>query len=48
MSAPGIGGVDNEVEWNVGGVQSGVYLARIEATSGGKSETAIVKVAVVK
>lgn len=48
MSAPGIGGVDNEVEWNVGGVQSGVYLARIEASGGGKNETAIVKVAVVK
>jgi hypothetical protein len=48
MSAPGVGGVDNEVEWNVGAVQSGIYLARIEASSGAKSETAIVKVAVVK
>jgi hypothetical protein len=29
-------------------VQSGVYLARIEANGGGKTETAVVKVAVVK
>lgn len=48
MNAPGVGGVDNEVEWNVADVQSGVYLARIEANAGGKSEVAIVKVAVVK
>lgn len=48
MNGPGVGGVDNEVEWNVADVQSGVYLARIEASSGGKSEVAIVKVAVVK
>ena len=48
FAAPGIGGVDNEVEWNVSGVQSGVYLARIEANSGGNSAIAVVKVAVVK
>jgi hypothetical protein len=48
FNGPGIGGVDNEVEWDVSGVQSGVYLARIEASSGGKSDVAIVKVAVVK
>ncbi len=48
LNGTGIGGVDNEVEWDVSGVQSGVYLARIEASSGGKSEVAIVKVAVVK
>ncbi|MBX2991844.1 MAG: T9SS type A sorting domain-containing protein [Bacteroidetes bacterium] len=48
FNGPGIAGVDNEVEWNVRDVQSGVYLARIEASGSGKSETAIVKVAVVK
>lgn len=48
INGPGVGGVDNEVAWDVSGVQSGVYLARIEASSGGKSEVAIVKVAVVK
>ena len=45
---PGIGGVDNEVEWNVSGVQSGIYFARIEANGAGKNGVAIIKVAVVK
>lgn len=45
---PGIGGVDNEVEWNVGSVQSGVYFARIEANGGGGSGVAVIKIAVVK
>jgi hypothetical protein len=45
---PGVGGVDNEVEWNVGGVQSGIYFARIEANGGGGSGVAVVKIAVVK
>jgi hypothetical protein len=48
FSGPGVGGVDNEVEWNVRDVQSGVYFARIEATGSGKSGVAVVKVAVVK
>lgn len=48
FTGPGIGGMDNEVEWNVGDIQTGVYLARIEASAGGKSEVAIIKVAVVK
>jgi hypothetical protein len=48
FDGPGVAGVDNEVEWNVKDVQSGVYLARIEATGSGKSEVAVVKVAVVK
>ena len=43
------GGMDNETTWNVTDIQSGVYLARIEATSNsGKSEHAIIKIAVVK
>ncbi len=48
MSGPGVGGVDNEVEWDVRDVQSGVYFARIEAQSGGQSGSAIVKIAIVK
>jgi hypothetical protein len=36
------------VEWNVGGVQSGIYFARIEAVGSGGSGVNIVKVAVVK
>jgi M6 family metalloprotease-like protein len=43
------GGMDNETKWSVTDIQSGVYLARIEATSNsGKSEYAIIKIAVVK
>ena len=48
LTGPGIGGVDNEVEWNVGDVQSGIYLARIEARGASASGVAVVKVAVVK
>jgi len=43
------GGLDNETIWNVTNIQSGVYLARIEAVStSGNSEFAIIKIAVVK
>jgi len=43
------GGMDNETVWNVGDIQSGVYLTRIEAVStSGNSEYAIIKIAVVK
>jgi len=48
MSAPGVGGVDNEVEWDVRDVQSGVYFARIEAQGGGQSGSTTVKIAIVK
>lgn len=44
-----IGGFDNETQWNVSDIQSGVYLARIEATGpSGKSESNIIKVAIIK
>jgi hypothetical protein len=43
------GGIDNETMWNVSNIQSGVYLARIEAESlSGKKESTIIKIAVVK
>lgn len=43
------GGMDNETVWNVGDIQSGVYLARIEAVCDcGKTEQAIIKIAIVK
>jgi hypothetical protein len=43
------GGLDNETVWNVSNIQSGVYLARIEANgSSGKSESVIIKIAIVK
>jgi M6 family metalloprotease-like protein len=43
------GGMDNETIWNVGDIQSGVYLARIEAVCDcGNTEQAVIKIAVVK
>jgi len=49
LNADARGGLDNETVWNVGNIQSGVYLARIGATGvSGKSESQIIKIAVVK
>ena len=43
------GGLDSETHWDVSNIQSGVYLARIEAVSNsGISESQIIKIAVVK
>ncbi|MEO8399010.1 MAG: T9SS type A sorting domain-containing protein [Ignavibacteriaceae bacterium] len=43
------GGLDNETTWNVNDIQSGVYLARIEAVGeSGKSEQNIIKIAIIK
>ena len=42
------GGVDNETVWDVSNIQSGIYFARIEATSNSQTEQAIIKIAVVK
>ncbi|MCX6142281.1 MAG: T9SS type A sorting domain-containing protein [Ignavibacteriales bacterium] len=41
-------GLDGEVTWDVTGIQSGVYLARLEATGGSGSHVAVIKIAVVK
>lgn len=42
-------GMDNETLWDVSNIQSGVYLARIQAVSiNGKSESQIIKIAIVK
>ncbi len=49
LNASAIGGNDNEVEWNVSNIQSGVYLARIEAKGEfGNSAVKIIKIAVIK
>ena len=49
LNADAQGGLDNETVWNVNNIQSGVYLARIEALgSSGKSESIVIKIAVVK
>lgn len=43
------GGLDNETVWDVSGIQSGVYFARIEATgSSGKTENNTIKIAIIK
>jgi hypothetical protein len=44
----GTGGMDNEIEWGVSGIQSGVYFARIEARGSKESGVAVIKIAVVK
>jgi hypothetical protein len=43
-----LGGMDNEIKWDVTDIQSGVYLARVEVNSGSKSGYSIIKIAVVK
>ncbi len=48
LSGTGQGGVDNEIAWDVSGVQSGIYFARIEASGTSGSGGATVKIAVVK
>ncbi len=48
LNARSTGGADGEVRWDVAGVQSGVYLARVEATGNGRSEVTVIKIAVVK
>ncbi len=45
---PGLGGIENEVDWNITNVQSGVYLARVWAKSENEKSVAIIKIAVVK
>jgi hypothetical protein len=40
--------LDNEVVWNVGTVQSGVYYGVVEAEIDGTKESRIIKIAIVK
>ena len=43
------GGMSHETKWDVSNIQSGVYLARIEAQGAdGKSESNIIKIAIIK
>jgi M6 family metalloprotease-like protein len=48
LSGPGMAQADNEVVWNLGNIQSGVYLARVEARGGNETAVTIIKIAVVK
>lgn len=42
------GGADEELSWDVSGIDSGVYFARVEAAGNGKREAVVIKIAVVK
>ena len=49
LSGFAIGGVENEITWNVQNIQSGVYFAHLEVkSSNGKSANKIIKIAVIK
>ncbi len=48
FDGPGNGGMDNEISWDASGVQSGVYLGRIEARSANNSQVVFIKIAVVR
>jgi hypothetical protein len=43
-----MGGLDNEVGWDVSGVESGIYFAQVEASGSGGSGHAVIRIAVVK
>jgi len=48
LSGPGVAQAENEVTWNLQNVESGVYLARVEAQGSGETQVAMIKIAVVK
>lgn len=47
FKGPGVSGIDQEIEWNVSNIESGVYLCRIEAKSPNKSNVRIIKIMVI-
>jgi hypothetical protein len=48
LNGKAIAGMDTEVAWDVSHIQSGVYLARVEASNQNKTQARIIKIAVVK
>ena len=48
LHGTGKAGFDNEILWDVSRIQTGVYLARVEAKSSNHTASAIIKIAVVK
>lgn len=49
LNAQAVGGLDNEVTWNVIDIQSGVYFAHLNVVgASGKSQSKIIKIAVIK
>ncbi|MFH0991771.1 MAG: T9SS type A sorting domain-containing protein [bacterium] len=43
-----LAGIESELTWNVSNIQSGIYLARVEAIGSNKRDVVIIKIAVVK
>jgi hypothetical protein len=48
LAKQGVGGVDNEIVWDVSKIQSGVYFAHVDAQGSTNNGTAVIKIAVVK
>ena len=48
LLGPGLANTDNEIKWELSGIPSGVYLAAVEAKSGDRKESKIIKIAVIK
>ncbi len=48
LVGPGFARTENEVDWRLENIESGVYLARVEAKSTSQTDVAILKIAVVK
>jgi len=49
LSSKAIGGMENQITWDVSDIQSGVYFAHLEVkSSSGKSAYKIIKIAVIK
>jgi M6 family metalloprotease-like protein len=48
LPGPGLAGIENEVNWDITNVQSGVYLARVSAKGANETNVAFIKIAVVK
>ncbi len=48
LLGPGVAQAENEVTWNFGNVESGIYLARVEAKGSGETQVAVIKIAVIK
>jgi M6 family metalloprotease-like protein len=49
LSGNAVGGYNNEIEWDVSNIESGVYFAHLEVTgTSGKSDSKIIKIAIIK
>jgi M6 family metalloprotease-like protein len=48
LQGTALSNADNEVVWNVSGVQSGIYYGVVEGNIDGSSETQVIKIAIVK